>query len=43
MYRLYDTCGYCFYQFGPFKTWEDADNFRCLMGRPDWKIKDINI
>lgn len=40
MYRLIDTTGRIFYQW-KFKSWSDADNFRCLMGRPDWKIKKI--
>ena len=31
-----------------FSSWTKADNYRCLMGRPDWKItiktkKDENI
>lgn len=37
MYRVYDSHG------EPlkwrFSTWNSAHQFRCLMGRPDWKIK----
>ena len=40
MYRLYDNCGKPFYQWG-FSSWSDADNFRYLMGRPEWEIRKI--
>lgn len=35
MYKLYDTEGYF---LKAFRTWLQADHYRCLMGRPDWKI-----
>jgi hypothetical protein len=24
-----------------FSSWSDADNFRHLMNRPDWKIREL--
>ena len=39
-YRLYDAEGFCFYKW-KFSSWSDADNFRHLMGRPDWTIRKV--
>lgn len=39
MYRVYDSYG------EPlkwrFSSWNSAHQFRCLMGRPDWKIVEV--
>jgi hypothetical protein len=36
-YRLMDSDGKIFYQW-KFKKWNEAFNYKCSMGRADWKI-----
>lgn len=35
MYKVFDSEGYF---LKAFKSWALAHQWRCLMGRPDWKI-----
>lgn len=38
MYQVFDNCN----KFvGTFRKYNDADNYRHLMGRPDWSIKPV--
>lgn len=39
MYRLKDNTGRIFWQW-EFSSYDDADNFRALMGRRDWHVVD---
>ena len=39
IYKLYDSCGEPLPQ--RFFTKESAYNYKCLMGRSDWKIKEL--
>lgn len=38
MYQLFDSCNKF---IGTFRKYNDADNYRHLMGRPDWPIKPV--
>lgn len=39
VYVLQDSLGYDLNKY--FDSWSKADSFRNLMGRPDWKIREI--
>ena len=41
VYRLLDTQGKPLRQ--KFSSWLDADHYRHMMGRPDWKIVKTTI
>ena len=41
IYRLLDTQGKPLRQ--RFSSWLDADHYRHMMGRPDWKISELSF